>query len=209
MKKKLVSVLLAVYVFSMHAGAQTTVVDPTSITQRLALFLEEMEEAVQQRFTLLEQAENMRQHLALVQDTKKRLQEVSSFVQSSAYAVDIVNYGTDIAGKIKRFKQEIADLKQLTDEEKYNIVLNMLQLADYAADKVQEGISLAKSHETDGEFSDFERLQLLKDIRRELDDLDSQLDEVLSTTLSANAYKEISNGLKDIALRAWMFDFEN
>lgn len=205
--KRLFIVLLIAYGVSIQAKAQTAVVDPTSVAQRLALFLEEMEEAVEQRFTLIEQAENMREHLQIVQDAKKRLQEVSSFVKSSAYAVDIVNYGTDIGRKIKQYKQEIAELDELTDEEKYNIVLNMLQLADFAADRVQEGMRLAKSNGSDGEFTDFERLQLLKDIRQNLDDLDRQLDEVLSISLSANAYKAVSHGLKNLALKTMMFDF--
>ncbi|MBP5259679.1 MAG: hypothetical protein J6Z12_03485 [Paludibacteraceae bacterium] len=205
--KRLFIVLLIAYGVSIQVKAQTAVVDPTSVAQRLALFLEEMEEAVEQRFTLIEQAESMREHLQIVQDTKKRLQEVSAFVKSSAYAVDIVNYGTDIGKKIKQYKQEIAGLDELTDEEKYNIVLNMLQLADFAADRVQEGMRLAKSNGSDGEFTDFERLQLLKDIRQNLDDLDRQLDEVLSLSLSANAYKAVAHGLKNLTVKTMMFDF--
>ena len=98
-------------------------------------------------------------------------------------------------------------MDELTDEEKYNSVLNMLQLADFAADRVQEGMRLAKSNGSDGEFTDFERLQLLKDIRQNLDDLDRQLDEVLSLSLSANAYKAVAHGLKNLTVKTMMFDF--
>ena len=207
--KKTIIVWLILCGFTARVSAQATVIDATAVSQRLTLFLEEMEEAVEQRLTLLEQAESMRQHLALVQDAKKKLREVSHYVQTSAYTVDIVNYGTSIVKKVRSFRTEIAGLDGFTDEEKYNITLNMLQLADYGAGKVEEGVTLSKSNSSDGEFSDYERLQLLKDIRQELGDLDAQLDEVLSVTLSTNAYNELTSGLKDLAMKAIMFDFQN
>lgn len=190
--------------------AQTTVVDPTSVAQRLSLFLEQMDEAVSHRFALLDEVANTSETLQLARDARQKLQEVSQFVKASSYSLDIVDYGSKIAGKIKDYKQEIAQLEHVTDEEKYNIVMNMLQLASYAAEKVKEGVQLTKSNRSkaEAEMSDYERIQVLCRIRGELDELNAQLDQVLSMALSANASRALSQGIESITFDAITFSFK-
>jgi hypothetical protein len=203
MKKKL---LLIVFIFGcVSAYPQAIVTDPSSMSQRIALFFEQMEEALSQMMQLVEQVENARQTLEISKEAREKLKKVSSFIQASADVLEIANSGIRITNKIGLYKSAIMEMNYLTTEEKYNILCATVKLGHHASEKVSEGIMMSKTREKDGEFSDYERLQMLKAVKEEVLYIESEIDDMYSRCLSQSAYNDFAEGISELTVDAMMF----
>ena len=78
-----VLVLLMVSCTPMPMYAQFMVTDPASITQRLTLFLEELAEAMQERYSIEQQTDNTSELVEQNKETLKKLQKISNFIKSA------------------------------------------------------------------------------------------------------------------------------
>lgn len=198
--------LFIVLIFGyLNAYPQAVVTDPISMTQRVALFFEQMEEALSHRMQLIEQVETARQTLQISKEAREKLKKVSSFIQTSVDVLDIANSGIRISKKIGLYKNAIIEMNNLTTEEKYNILCITVTLGHHASEKVSEGINMSKTREQDGEFSDYERLQMIKAIKEEVLYIESELDDLYSRCLSQSAYNEFTKGISELTVDAMMF----
>ena len=207
MKRIIIS--LYIVILSIPLNAQTVVTDPTSVMQRLSIFLEEMEEAVSSRLELIEQVENTRKTYELGVEAVEKLREVSEFIKTSAVACDIVNQGAAITNKIVSYKNQLNELEALTEEERYSLYCTMVDLGKHVADKVKEGMQMTNGKEDgkNGEFTDFERLNMLKSVREELEWLNTMVDSLFANSVKDNAFSELSKGLNNLLVSAMTFSF--
>ena len=207
MKRLVINILAVLFAFSLQA--QTVVTDPTSVAQRLSIFLEEMEEAVSSRLELIEQVENTRKTYELGVEAVEKLREVSEFIKTSAVACDIVRQGTSITNKILSYKQQINNLKSLTEEERYSLYCSLIEIGKHVADKVKEGMDMTtnKGDGENGEFTDYERLEMLKSVREELEWLSTTVDSMFTKCVQDNAFAELSSGLNQLLVNAMTFSF--
>ncbi|NCC98222.1 MAG: hypothetical protein EOL95_00765 [Bacteroidia bacterium] len=202
--KKILLVIVLIF-GCVSAYPQAIVTDPTSMSQRIALFFEQMEEALSQRMQLVEQVETAQQTLQISKEAREKLKKVSSFIQASADVLEIANSSIRITKKIGLYKNAIIEMDHLTTEEKYNILCVTVKLGHHASEKVSEGIGMSKTREKDGEFSDYERLQMLKTVKEEVLYIESEIDDMYSKCLSQSAYNDFAEGISELTVDAMMF----
>ncbi|MBO4370765.1 MAG: hypothetical protein J5808_05330 [Paludibacteraceae bacterium] len=188
--------------------AQTVVTDPTSVAQRVSIFLEEMEEAVSSRLELIEQVENTRKTYELSVQAAEKLREVSEFIKTSAVACDIVSQGTSVTNKILSYKQQLSEMHSLSEEERYSVYCTLIEMGKHVADKVKEGMEMTQSKENGGEFTDYERLQMLKDVREELEWLNSSVETLFTRCVKENAFQDLSAELNSLLVNSMTFSFK-
>lgn len=202
--KKIIMTVSIICSFTV-ANAQMVVVDQTSFLQRMTLFLQEMEETVGQSLDLTDQTSTARATLELSQEAADRLKRVSEFVKSSADVLEISRSGVRISQKIIDYKDRIMQLENVSDEEKYWILELAMDIAEKAAEQATEGLKLAKQGATDGEFTDYERLQIIKDIKRNVLSLECDLDDLISKASSYGNYTGMIGSFRNIAFDASTF----
>ncbi len=202
--KKTIFILLSVFM-PLAANAQMMVLDQTSFLQRLTLFLQEMEESVSQSLSLSEQTATAQAALKISQEAADRLKTVSEYVQSSKDLLELTRAGVRISQKLVNYKDRIMELQSVSEEEKYWILDMAMDIAEKAAEQATEGLKLAKTNATDAAFSDYERLQLIKDMKQTILSLESDLDDLYSRANSYSNYNSTINAFRTFTVDVTTF----
>ncbi len=186
---------------------QAVVTDPTSMAQRITLFLEEMEESISQSMDIADNAENMSKLFALTKESAEKLKNVSEYIKASRQLMEITEAELRIADKMEKYVDRIKETDELTMAEKVNVISSIMNLATAAAERIKAGLNMAKSGATDAALSDYERLEILSKIEDEVLALEDAIDKSYKQSLSKVATKGILNTIDDLKVKAMTFSF--
>lgn len=188
--------------------AQWLVTDPSSITQRLTLFLEELSEAMQERYTMEKQTDNTSELVKQNDESLKKLQKISNYIKTALVVKEIAEESNNVMKKVKNINEQFSKLDKLTKEEYYNLLNFTVDLGEQAYDKVKESKKMSSSTSKSGEMTDYERLQILNDIKDEIVKLKKNLSDVEARFKSKNSYEEFSKQARAYTREALFMAFE-
>lgn len=197
--KKIISVILFVSL-PFWANAQMAVYDNFSCMQDLTLFLQEMEETIGQSLELSDQTSIAYESLELSQQAAERLKKVSDYVKESRDVLEMTRSGVRISQKMVDYKDRIMQLSNISDEEKYWILDMAMDIAEKAAERATEGLKITEQGASDGQFTDYERLQLIKNMKEQLLSLENDLDDLYSRAASYSNYTGVISSFRNFAL---------
>lgn len=204
-----ISILIFLMVSCTPAYAQWMVTDPSSITQRLTLFMEEIAEAMSSRYSLEKQTDNTSELLENSKKSLEKLQKISNYIKSALVIQEIAEESTEVMKKISNINSKFSKLDNLTEEEVYNVLNFALDLGEQISDKVKESNKVTKGNKTtSGEMTDYERLQVLNEIKDEIVKLKKNLDALEKRFKSKNSYETFSKQARVYTREALFMAFE-
>lgn len=206
MKKILLLILFMLSLPAVHA--QFVVSDPTSFTQRLSLFAEELYEIMTDRKELMSQTANTGQMLKNTKEALEKLQRVSQYVQGAKISLDILKEGVNLSKQVSKLHTDFSQLSHLTDEEMANAVCFSAELGDHIAEMIDEAKEMLNSRKNKGEMTDYERIQLLKDIHAELKTLRGLLTKVQKRFKDKNSMALMDDYMRAMTCEAIFFGME-
>ena len=182
--------------------AQLPVTDVASITSELTTFGIDVAEQ-------LLHSDKLGEYVALTQEALEKLQEVSSYVQQAKISLEIVQEGHKLAQQIKTIQTEVSQLSSLTDEEIANAICFAAELGDKIAQKMEQitetvGEGSSQGNST-GELSDYERLQLLQNIKQEIQQLQDMLSKVQKRFQAKDAKQQLQKYITDATSYAILY----
>lgn len=190
---------------ALRAGAQAIVADPTAVTQRTILAMESMGEAVNQTYTMSDHLAAAQEYLDLAREQADKLKEVSEFIETATEVGEITEASLRIAEKLAVYQDRIYSLSNMAEEEKYWIIDMSAEIASKAAGQVNEAMKFAKDGKSNGEFTDYERLQLIRQIREQVLLLESDLDELYDRACGYDSYTGLMSAFQSYGLSASTF----
>lgn len=210
-KYYLISVLIALLASCtpMPMYAQLVVADPGSIGQRLTLFLEELSEAMQERYSIEKQTANTSELVDQNKESLKKLQRISNYVKSALVIKEIAEEGNNVINKVKSINDNFSKLDKLTKEELYNVLNFSMDLGEQVYDKVKESKKTSSTTTKSGEMTDYERLQILNKIKDEIVKVKKNLSNVESRFKSKNSYETFSKQTRAYTREALFMAFES
>jgi hypothetical protein len=204
-----VLVLLMVSCTPMPMYAQFMVTDPASITQRLTLFLEELAEAMQERYSIEQQTDNTSELVEQNKETLKKLQKISNFIKSELVVKEIAEESNAVVQKVKNINEKFTELDELTKEEVYNVLNFTVDLGEQVSEKLKESKKMSSSTtSSSGEMTDYERLQILNNIKDEIVKVKKKLSDVESRFKKKNSYEVFSKQARAYTREALFMAFE-
>lgn len=203
-----VIVVLLVSCTPMPMYAQWMVTDPGSITQRLTLFLEELAEAMQERYSIEQQTDNTSELVQQNKTTLEKLQKISNYIQTALVVQEIAEESEEVIDKIKDIKDQFSKLDKLTKEEIYNVLNFSMDMSKQVLEKVSESKKMSKNGQKSGEMTDYERLQVLKDIKEEIVKIKKNLTEIEKRFKSKNSYETFTQQARAYTREALFMAFE-
>lgn len=188
--------------------AQWIVSDPGSIGQRLTLFLEELSEAMQERYTLEQQVGNTYELLEQSKESLKKLQDISNFIRSALVVKEIAEEGNNVVKKVESINNKFSKL-DLTKEEVCNVLNFTVEIGERIYDKVKESKKMSSSKDGAGEMTDYERLQILNNIKDEIVKTKKSLTSMENRFKSKNSYELFTKQAREYTREALFMAFEN
>ena len=193
------------FLLVVYAMPQAVVTDPTSMAQRIALFLEEMEETISQSLDLAENSENTYKLLNLSKETAESLVKVSNFIKSSRQLVEITEAEMRIAEKLRDYSAKIKGINSMSNTEKINVINSMVNLGAEAMKRIKGAVDMAKSGASDAKLSDYERLQILSQVENEVLAIECAIDDSYDKCVSSASFEELKGTLENLSMSAMMF----
>ena len=207
----LISVLifLVVSCTPMPMYAQIPVTDLSSISQRVTLFLEELSEAMQERYSIEKQTDNTSELVRQNDESLKKLQKISNFIKSALVVKEIAEESNAVMQKVKNLNKQFSKLDELTSEEVYNVLNFTVDLGEQVNEKLKESKKMSSSTmSSSGEMTDYERLQILTNIRDEIVKIKKNLTAVESRFKKKNSYEEFTKQARAYTREALFMAFE-
>ena len=134
------------------------------------------------------------------QQAAERLKKVSDYVKESRDVLEMTRSGVRISQKMVDYKDRIMQLSNISDEEKYWILDMAMDIAEKAAERATEGLKITEQGASDGQFTDYERLQLIKNMKEQLLSLENDLDDLYSRAASYSNYTGVISSFRNFAL---------
>lgn len=189
-----------VFAFTLPIRAQLPVTDLASIYQNVANFATDAYE--QYKHT-----ESLAKYIMLSEEALEKLQNVSNYVQQAKVSVEIIQEGVQLAKQVKNIQDEICGLQSLTDEEISNALCLSVELGEMIAEKIDQASEMAgkKVNKQGGELSDYERLQLLQNIKKEIKDLQEMLAKVQKRFQAKDAKEQVQQYTNDMVTCAILY----
>ena len=75
-----------------------------------------------------------------------------------------------------------------------------MDIAEKAAERATEGLKITEQGASDGQFTDYERLQLIKNMKEQLLSLENDLDDLYSRAASYSNYTGVISSFRNFAL---------
>ena len=185
--------------------SQAVVTDPTSMAQRIALFLEEMEETVSQSMDLADNSENTLKLLRISKETAESLVKVSNYIKTSRQIVEIAEAEIRIAEKLKDYSAKIKEMESATLTEKLNMINSMVNLGSEAMKRIKSAMDMVKNGSSDAKLSDYERLQILTQVESEVLAIENAIDSSYEKCLTSESIEDIKSTLENLCFSAMMF----
>lgn len=190
-----------------YALAQAIVTDPSSMAQRAAIFLEQMEETVSQSLDIAENADNTRRLFEMTEETVNDMKKVSQFIKDSRQYADITAAEIRIADKLKNYSMKIKESESLSYNEKLNLISSLLNFCNAASTRIKSGIEVVRNGANDAKLSDYERLQILSMLEEEILSLEGAMDETYEKNIGDETRDCIRTTIDNMRMRAITFSF--
>ena len=204
-----VVIFLVVSCTPMPMYAQVPVTDLGSITQRVSLFLEELAEAMQERYSIEKQTDNTSELVQQNKESLAKLKKISNFIKSALVVKEIAEESNAVMQKVRNINQQFSELDELTSEEVYNVLNFTVYLGEHVSEKLKESKKMSSSSmSSSGEMTDYERLQILNNIKDEIVKIKKNLSDVESRFKSKNSYEEFSKQARAYTREALFMAFE-
>ncbi|MBQ3929521.1 MAG: hypothetical protein II620_01200 [Paludibacteraceae bacterium] len=196
---------LVLFATALGLWSQAVVTDPTSMAQRIALFLEEMEETVSQSMDLADNSENTLKLLRISKETAESLVKVSNYIKTSRQIVEIAEAEIRIAEKLKDYSAKIKEMESATLTEKLNMINSMVNLGSEAMKRIKSAMDMVKNGSSDAKLSDYERLQILTQVESEVLAIENAIDSSYEKCLTSESIEDIKSTLENLCFSAMMF----
>ena len=196
---------LVLFATALELWSQAVVTDPTSMAQRIALFLEEMEETVSQSMDLADNSENTLKLLRISKETAESLVKVSNYIKTSRQIVEIAEAEIRIAEKLKDYSAKIKEMESATLTEKLNMINSMVNLGSEAMKRIKSAMDMVKNGSSDAKLSDYERLQILTQVESEVLAIENAIDSSYEKCLTSESIEDIKSTLENLCFSAMMF----
>ncbi len=196
---------LVLFATALGLWSQAVVTDPTSMAQRIALFLEEMEETVSQSMDLADNSENTLKLLRISKETAESLVKVSNYIKTSRQIVEIAEAEIRIAEKLKDYSAKIKEMESSTLTEKLNMINSMVNLGSEAMKRIKSAMDMVKNGSSDAKLSDYERLQILTQVESEVLAIENAIDSSYEKCLTSESIEDIKSTLENLCFSAMMF----
>lgn len=193
----------------MPMYAQFVVTDPGSISQRLTLFLEELSEAMQDRYTLEKQAGNTLELLEQSKESLRKLQKISNYIKSALVVKEIADESNNVLKKVRNINDNFSKQEGLTKEEIYNVLNFTVEIGERIYDKVNESKKMSTSGSESGEMTDYERLQILNEIKDGIVETKKCLTNIESRFKNKNSYELLTKQARKYTREALFMAFES
>lgn len=203
-----VIVVLLVSCTPMPMYAQLVVADPGSLSQRITLFLEELAEAMNSRYTLEEQKDKTTELVEQNKESLEKLRKISNYIQTALVVQEIAEESNEVIEKILNINEQFSKLDKLTKEEVYNVLNFSMDLSKQVLEKVSESKKMSKNGQKSGEMTDYERLQVLNDIKAEIVKIKKNLTEIEKRFKSKNSYETFTQQARAYTREALFMAFE-
>ena len=210
LKYFLISVIVVLLVSCTHMPmyAQLVVADPGSLSQRITLFLEELAEAMNSRYTLEEQKDKTTELVEQNKESLEKLRKISNYIQTALVVQEIAEESNEVIEKIRNINEQFSKLDKLTKEEVYNVLNFSMDLSKQVLEKVSESKKMSKNGQKSGEMTDYERLQVLNDIKAEIVKIKKNLTEIEKRFKSKNSYETFTQQARAYTREALFMAFE-
>ena len=192
----------------MPMYAQLVVADPGSLSQRITLFLEELAEAMNSRYTLEEQKDKTTELVEQNKESLEKLRKISNYIQTALVVQEIAEESNEVIEKIRNINEQFSKLDKLTKEEVYNVLNFSMDLSKQVLEKVSESKKMSKNGQKSGEMTDYERLQVLNDIKEEIVKIKKNLTEIEKRFKSKNSYETFTQQARAYTREALFMAFE-
>jgi hypothetical protein len=193
----------------MPMYAQIPVTDLSSISQRVTLFLEELSEAMQERYSIEKQTDNTSELVRQNDESLRKLQKISNFIKSALVVKEIAEESNAVMQKVKNLNKQFSKLDELTSEEVYNVLNFTVDLGEQVNEKLKESKKMSSSTmSSSGEMTDYERLQILTNIRDEIVKIKKNLTAVENRFKKKNSYEEFTKQARAYTREALFMAFE-
>ncbi len=203
-----VIVVLLVSCTPMPMYAQLVVADPGSLSQRITLFLEELAEAMNSRYTLEEQKDKTTELVEQNKESLEKLRKISNYIQTALVVQEIAEESNEVIEKIRNINEQFSKLDKLTKEEVYNVLNFSMDLSKQVLEKVSESKKMSKNGQKSGEMTDYERLQVLNDIKAEIVKIKKNLTEIEKRFKSKNSYETFTQQARAYTREALFMAFD-
>ncbi|MBO5132094.1 MAG: hypothetical protein IKL19_02555 [Paludibacteraceae bacterium] len=187
MKKLLYSFCLAITLhLNMYAQGAMVISDPASVAQRFVLATEEMTEQIEQKYKFIEQIDLARKALDQSRKLQQNIEIVSSFVKSAQEVVDIISVGENIVQNFKSMQNAIFKSDLLSNDEKFMCIAEMINCCDNINEISKKATAVVSDKNADKgvTLSDFERLQELRTLKREMEMTSDEMNDIYLRYLS-------------------------
>lgn len=154
----------------LYSQAAMVVTDPTSFAQRAMNFVEQMEEAVEEKYVMYEQIEQMTMQAEEFKKNADRFKSAMNWVKRAKDFVVIVQAAEDIANDLNEFRNKLTQTDWLNEGEQLSLYMKGFSIYSDAMDLIEEAklyVSDFKSDDDAG-LSSAERLELLNKIRSQM-----------------------------------------
>lgn len=205
----IISLLIFLLVSCTPMYAQLVVADPASVSQRLTLFLEELSEAMQERYTIEKQTDNTSELVEQNKESLRKLQKISNYIKSALVVKEIAEESNNVMKKVKNINEKFSKLDKLTNEEVCNVLNFTVELGEQVYDKVKESKKMSSTTTKSGEMTDYERLQILNGIKEEIVKVKKSLTSVENRFKSKNSYELFSQQTRAYTREALFMAFES
>lgn len=162
---------------SSTANAQMVVSDPASVAQRAMNFVDQMSEAIEEKYAMYEQIEQASEQIKMAKKSYDKYRKVMGWVKTSQEIISIITIGEEISKEVNDFRRYLNGSQMLNADEQFRLYLAAFKFYEKAMDHITEAkryISDFNSEEDTG-LSSAERLDLLRNIRQDMQTLQYQI----------------------------------
>lgn len=190
MRKRFLFLLLLA--FHINANAQLVVSDPSSIAQRAMNFIDQMAEAIEEKYAMYEQVEAAIQQAELIKKNMDKYQKVMDWVKSGKEVIRVIQTIEDFGNEINKFRIHLTESEFLNQEEQYFYFCKSFEIYEdaklYVAD-IKKYISDFKN-EDDAGLTSAERIQLLRNIRTDIESMRQKVNMIRHEAENINNKKK-------------------
>ena len=122
---------------------------------------------------------------------------------------EIAEESNNVINKVKNISDKFSKLDKLTSEEVYNFLNFSIAFNEQVYDRFQESKKMSSSTTSSGEMTDYERLQILNNIKDEIVRMKKNLSNIESGFKKKNSYEEFSKQARVYTREALFMAFEN
>jgi hypothetical protein len=201
---KKIYLIIYVALFCIPMQAQIPVTDVASLSNDMFSFGIDVAEQFEHSIKLGE-------YLMLTQEALEKLQEVSNYVQQAKISLEIIQEGNKLAQQIKTIQTEMSQLSSLTDQEIANAICMAADLGEMIAQKVEQisetigQSSTSSNNQSTAELNDYERLQLLQNIKAEIINLQDMLSKVQKRFQATDSKEQLQEYLSNLTMCAVLY----